>query len=181
MRHVFLVVLMATMLLAVAACSGDDEGDLEADGASETAAASETPGDSTQTAAPTQDGDGAGEGASLELSGEVSGSFGVQGMSCDLLGGANNAMLVSISGTVGEEQYTIDVNAADGDTLGSVKLLASGNYGKWDNGTFEVRTDSGSLSVSADGGELDMDLAPAEVDPGVASEEIHIEGSWICP
>ncbi|MGH7488455.1 MAG: hypothetical protein ACREMY_23085 [bacterium] len=68
---------------------------------------------------------GAAGGTSIQSSGQVAGSIAVSGITCDFLGGGNDATGVSISGTVNGTQYTIDINAPAHEMIGACRSRAA--------------------------------------------------------
>jgi hypothetical protein len=179
LRTVALLLVLGPFVL-IAACGGGDGDD------SNGATTGESPVPTATSAAGGEEptASGVGDGTTIESSGQVSGSLVVSGITCDFLGGANNATGVSISGTVEGIQYTIDINAPDTEPIGVVSLKGGQPYSAWDNrltGEQGPRPDSGSVTTTGQTGQLSVDLTPSAVDAGDAATGVRLEGSWTCP
>jgi hypothetical protein len=187
------LVALSALLLVVAACK-DDKKDDESGGASgQTPSAQETPStDGGETPEPPPDdtgGEGDGDVASVaaEFSGDVSGEFVMSGMTCDFFpnsddDGTDDAFSISISGTVGEEQHTLDISAYRAQlTPPAVRLTRTGgDYAKWES-TEDGGTESDLVTITETGGQVNFLLPPGEIDPGSASSDVEVVGSWTCP
>lgn len=169
--------LLAALLAAffVAACGGgDDDGGATAE---------------STTAPATNDGGNGGDAGSIaiDFSGQVSGSFTLGGMSCSFFpnaeGEGDDQYYVSITGTVDGKQYTIDINTQPGgDFPPQVSLGGSTTFSRWDNRDDSgSTTDSGTVLISNTGGSLQFDIHPVSTDAGAATENVTINGDWICP
>jgi len=120
--------------------------------------------------------------ASIQFSGTVSGDLSSQGISCQPAGSAN--LIVSISGTVGSAQYTIDIGAGRpgtyelsgrGDaTVGMTETRPS--FRQWAVG-FQQASGSGSLAIEQQSGQVNAELTGVQGAPGT----VRVQGSWTCP
>jgi hypothetical protein len=186
MRYAGLVGLVLIAQFAAACSSGSKE----TGGAAKTVAATATMVATASTGGDGDSEDGEGDtgtgGAPIDASGDVSGSLILSGLSCDL--GVNGAQasddqyIVSISGTIDEEQVTIDIQAGPAFPVPDVRLTRTGgSYAKWSNEQSGKPVSSGTVNVSDIGGDLDYDLHPAEIDPGGAAGTVTLAGGWTCP
>jgi hypothetical protein len=193
MRHgapITILALLLTALVLGTACEGEDDdpsSENTATAAGGGAEATTTPSGGGGQVTPEPTPSDGGEN-SITVSGAVSGSLTVEGMSCDFAGGATDTYIASISGTVAteasaSEQFTIDTGGSQGEPAGIARLTRTNDYAKWSNeeqdGT--PRAGSGTVRHTAQGGELSVDLMPALIDPGAAFSVVHLEGVWTCP
>jgi hypothetical protein len=162
---------LIVLVLVVACGDDDDDGD---DSGDQTAEATTAPanGDGDDDG-----GDRAGGGASIELSGDVSGPMELSGMSCDFFenaeGEADDQYNISITGDAEGAGYTIDVSYQPGQDAAVVSMAGGEPFGRWQG-------EDASVSASEDGGEIEATLGPAGTDPGGASGEVTVSGTWTC-
>jgi len=119
--------------------------------------------------------------ASIQFSGTVSGDLGFQGMTCQPAGSAN--LLISISGTTGSAQYTIDIGAPRAGSYqlstegpANVELQQSRPSQRWSAGLGQAGG-SGSLTIDERSGQVNGELAGVQGAPGT----VRVQGSWTCP
>ena len=136
----------------------------------------------SQSTPPTSGGPRASGRAAIQLSGSVSGSLGFQGMTCQPAGSAN--LLVSISGTLGSAQYTIDIGAPrpgtyqlSPDALATADLIETRpSFRKWSAGS-QQPAGSGSLAIEPPSGRVDGELGGLQGAPGT----VRVQSDWTCP
>jgi hypothetical protein len=121
---------------------------------------------------------GGGRTASIQLSGGVTGALSLQGMTC------GPGAIVSISGTIGTAQYTVEAQAP---AAGSAQLSATGTAGvqlietapgfrRWAAGSGQS-AGSGTLTIDARGGQVNAEVAGVQGNTGT----VRVQGSWTCP
>src|SRR5262245_34020002 len=108
MKQALLVLFFAAAIFLIACGGEDDNGTAGTAQPNPTISQDVTPRPTTGAAATAPSGSG-GRSASLQLSGAVTGTITLQGITCDAPGAT--AIGVSISGTVGSAQYTVEVHA----------------------------------------------------------------------
>jgi hypothetical protein len=184
MKKIVAVVALSAVVFLVACGGGSDKDD---SGGSSTTTGTPSGADVAPTQRPSQGtgstGSSSGSGATAttaKLSGAVTGDLKLAGLTCQPNDAAN--VLVSISGNVGQGQYTIGVSAP-GPGKHPIAANASINVTESSPG-FKVWAagptgGSGSVEVAQNmrSGKFEGQLAAGSG----ASGTVTVEGTWVCP
>jgi hypothetical protein len=183
MKKIVTVIALSAVVFLVACGGGSDK---DNSGGSNTTSGTPTGADVAPTPRPSQaagsTGSGSGSGATtttVKLSGAVTGDFKLAGLTCQPKDAAN--VLVSISGNVGQGQYTIGLSAP-GPGKHPIAANSSINITESSPG-FKVWAagptgGSGSVEVAQNmrSGTFQGQLAAGNGATGT----ITIEGTWVC-
>jgi hypothetical protein len=172
-----MMLVIVTTAVLVAACAGDNGGGAgnppTPRPAQASSAAQPTAGPANTAPAGTGN-----RNASIQFSGGVAGTLTVQGLTC------GPGALVSISGTIGSAQYTIEASAP---AVGTVQLSSTGASGvilietapsfrRWAAGAGQ-QGGSGSLTFDQRSGQLNAEVVGIQGNQGT----VRLQGNWSCP